>query len=344
MATICEVFMILAILTLLFSRALAIYPVFAFIAGFVGDLMTSLVNWISGAQNVMLSLRYPMAEFLVWMLFILFMVTLAVHLSRKWLIFVPSAVFAILMCISVILYNGSRSDFVRAEYYYGDGMVLSSNEGVYICDMSDGSYSDFYEGAVISKENCFTEINGIVLTHYHSDHIVSLKRFVSNFMVRAVYLPMPQNDKEDLNMRAIVRVLSEKGVPAYIFNANESLDILSGELVLSDRSYSAHYVHPSVALTYANGEQRITLVDKPYFNSYLENSGSFDKYINDSDYLIFGSDGRSFKENFEIFAQLKNDCEVSFSDVETFLLSDYKFYLDERIIYFDVRYKKYDLK
>ena len=344
MAAICEVFMILSIFTLLFSKVLAIYPILAFIASIVGNLMTSLVNLISNTQNVMLSLRYPMAEFIVWMLFISFMVMLAVRISRKWFIFVPSIAFVLLMCTSVLAYNGARADFVRAEYYYGDGMVLSSSDGVYICDMSDGSYGDFYEGVLIAKENCFTEIDGVILTHYHSDHIVSLQRFTSSFMVRAVYLPMPQNDSEDLNMRAIVRILSERDVPAYLFNANEPLDILSGELVLSDRSYSAHFVHPSVALTYSNKGQRITLIDKPYFNSYLQISGDFDEYINGSDYLIFGSDGRSFKENFEIFAQLKNNCEVSFADVETFLLSDYQWYLDERTVYFDVHYKKYDLK
>ena len=291
--------MIFALATLLCSKYLMIYPVFAFLTNVVGDFMTFSVERISNAENVMLSLRYPVAQVLVWLLFIAFILMLIIRLGRKWMIFLPSVVFTVCMCVTVLTYNNSRADFVRAEYYFGDGIVLSSNEGVYICDMSDGTYKNFYEGALIAKENCFTEIDGIILTHYHSDHLGALQRFASSFMVRSIYLPMPQNEDEYLRMSAIVRRLSYLGVSVKLFNSNESLDILSGEFILSDRSYSAHYVHPSVALTYANGGQRITLLSKPYFNSYLETSGVFSEYINESDYLIFGSDGRFFKESFE---------------------------------------------
>ena len=344
MGTVCEVFMVLAVLMLLFAKVFVIYPAFVFLANIVGNFMRFLVERISHADNVMLSLNYPGAKTLVWLLFVGFILMLTIRLSRRWTVFLPSIVFTVCMCFTVLAYNNSRVGFVQSEYYFGDGVVLSSSEGVYICDMSDGTYKHLYEGVVIAKENCFTEIDGIVLTHYHSDHLGSLRRFTSNFIVRAVYLPMPQNEDEYLRMSAIVGDLSRSGIPAYLINSGEPIDILSGELVLSARSYNANYVHPSVALTYSNGEQRITLIDKPYFNSYLETSGAFSQYINDSDYLIFGSDGRDFKEKFEIFEGLKEGCEVSFSDAQTFLLSDYECYIDNMKIYFDVHYKKYDLK
>ena len=344
MGTVCEVFMILSLLMLLFSNVFVICPVFTFLANVVGNLMTFTVERISQADNVMLSLSYPAAKTLVWLLFIGFVFMLAIHLSRRWMIFLPSILFTVCMCVSVLTYNYSREGFVRSEYYFGDGIVLSSNEGVYICDMSDGTYKHLYEGILIAKENCFTEIDGIILTHYHSDHLSALKRITQSFIVRAVYLPMPQNDDEYLRMGAIVDNLALSKIPAYLVNSGEKIDILSGELVLSERAYNANYVHPSVALTYSNGGQRITLIGKPYFNSYLENLGAFSQYISDSDYLIFGSDGRAFKENFEIFKELKEECEVSFAEVETFLFSDYRWYLDNMKIYFDVHYKKYDLK
>ena len=341
---VCEVFMILALLTLVFSNVLFVYPIFSFLAGLVGNSMTSIVSAIADTENVMLSLFYPMTSLLVWGLFIAFMIMMIVRIGRKWTIFIPSSIFAILMCITVLLYNGLRADFVRAEYYLGDGMVLSSNEGAYILDMSDGTFGNIYEGVGLAKENCFTEIEGVVLTHYHSDHIFSLKRMAMTFKIHSVFLPMPQNEKEDLNMRSIVRVLSEEGVQAYIYNANECLNILSGELVLSDRAYTGNYAHPSYALSYRNGEGRITYIGKPYFNTYLEESRAFSEYVNESDYLIVGSDGRDVKENFEIFTYLKDECETSFADVETFLLSDYEMFMDWMKIYIDVNYKKYDLK
>lgn len=344
MGVVCEIFMILALLTLVFSNVLFVYPIFSFLAGIFGNVMISIVSFISNAENVMLSLLYPASEVFVFGLFIAFIVMLAIHLGRRWLIFVPSVIFGVLMCVSILLYNGSRADFVRAEYYFGDGMVLSSNDGAYVLDMSDGSFGDLYEGVALAKENCFTEIDGIVLTHYHSDHISSLKRLVKTFKIHSVYLPMPQNEKEDLNMRSIVRVLLEEGVDAYIYNSNEELNILSGKLVLSNRAYTENYAHPSYVLSYINGEGRITYIGKPYFNTYLEESRAFAEYINESDYLIVGSDGRKITEKFEIFTYLFDDCETSFSEVESFLLSDYENYMDGMQIYFSVDYKKYNIK
>ncbi|MBR2381625.1 MAG: ComEC/Rec2 family competence protein [Clostridia bacterium] len=341
---VCEIFMILALLTLFFARVLFIYPVFGFFAGLVGNMMTSVVSLIADMESIMLSLRYPGAQILVWGLFLAFIVMLAVRLGRKWTIFVPSAIFGALICVSILFYNASRADFVRAEYYYGDGIVLSSSEGIYICDMSDGSFGNLYEGVAIAKENCFTEIDGVILTHYHADHVISLKRFAREFMVRAVFLPMPQNEKENLNMRSIVRVLNEEGVEAYIYSSNEVLNILSGELVLSDRAYTGNYAHPSYVLTYKNGESRISFIGKPYFNTYLEESRAFADYINGSNYLIIGSDGRKINESFELFTYINDECETSFADRESFLLSDYEEYMDWMKIYFDVEYKKYDLK
>ena len=67
-------------------------------------------------------------------------------------------------------------------------------------------------------------------------------------------------------------------------------------------------------------------------------------YIKESDMIIFGSDGRSIENRFEIFSSLKKGANINFTDRETMLLSDYKPYIEDFSIYVDVEYKKYDLK
>ena len=341
---VCEVFMICALLTLVFSFSVALRFPFAEFSVRIGNFMTSIVDSISDIEGVMLSLKYPGIEILVWGLFIAFVLMLVIRFSRKWLIFVPSVIFAILLCINISTYNADRERFVRTEYISGDSLVLSSANGVYICDMSDGSYNNLYESVTVAKENCFTEIDGIILTHYHSDHVVSLERLLKNFKIHSVMLPSPQNSNEDIVMRSIVRVLEDEGVAICIYDNGRDLDILSGKLSISKRAYISGYAHPSVALSYAYSDKRITVVERPYFDTYLEESGAFSEYISDSDYLIFGADGRTPKENFEIFAALKNGCEISFSDFELMNKSDFEEYLYKYAIYFNVEYKKYDLK
>ena len=277
-------------------------------------------------------------------LFIAFVLMLSIHLSRKWLIFVPSVLFAILLCVNITIYDIQREKFVRAEYLSGDTLVLSSSNGVYICDASDGTYGNLYESVAIAKENCFTEIDGIILTHYHSKHVVSLERLAKNYKIHSVLLPKPQNSDEDLIMRSIVRVLSKENVEVYVFDNERDLEILSGELSISSRAYIAGYAHPSIAISFAYGDERITLIEKPYFDTYIEESGAFDEHIANSDYLIFGADGRNPQQNFEIFSNLNGECEVSFADFEFMNKSDFEDYLGRYRIYFGVEYKKYALK
>ena len=344
MGVLCEMFMVFALLTLLLSFNPYLCFPFAEISALVAELLNDIVSFVSSVDGIMLSLSYPQIEYLVWGMFVAFVTLLAVRLSRKWLIFVPSVIFASLLCINIVNYNTSREGFVRAEYLANDNVILSSNNEVYIYDASNGSYGSVFESVAIAKENCFTEIDGVILSHYHSDHIISLERLAKNYKIDRVLLPYPQNSKEDLIMRSIVRVLEDEGVSAYIYDNAKEIDILSGKLMISPRAYIAGYAHPSVAMSFSYGEERFTLLGRPYFDTYLEESGIFKEYVYNSDYLIFGTDGRDVQGDFHIFSNLKENCEISFSDFDLMEKSDYESFMDEYNIYFDVKYKKYDLK
>ena len=344
MGVICEIFMIFSLITLLFSWSIHLRLPFVGISSFIGEMMTRTVSFISNLEGVMLSLSYPRIEALAWGLFFGFLLLFSIRLTRKWHILIPSVIFAILLPINIVIYGASRQEIVRAEYLAGDTLVLSSANEVYICDASNGAYGNLYDGVALAKDNCFTEIDGIILTHYHSKHIVSIERLSKNYKIHSVFLPQPQNYSEDLVMRSIIRVLDDERVKVYIYDNEQDLDILSGKLAVSPRAYIAGYAHPSVALSFEYKDERITLLGRPYFSTYLEKSGVFKDRIENSDYLIFGSDGRDVKKNFDIFSNLKNGCEISFSDFELMNKSDFENYIDDYKIYFDVEYKKYDLK
>ena len=344
MGVVCEMFMIFSLLALLLSFSPILRFPFAEISARLSELMGDIVSLISNIEGVMLSLKYPFIELLVWGLFIGFLILFAIKLKRKYLIFVPCLLFALLLPINIAIYNNQRCDFARAEYLRGDALVLSSANEVYICDMSSGSYGTLYDSIDIAKENCFTEIDGIVLTHYHSDHIISLERLIKNFKIHSVLLPSPQSSNEDLIMRSIIRVLEDEDTPCYIYENGRNLEILSGELTVSPRAYSSNYAHPSVAMSFASGNSRLTILSQPYFDTYLEKSEIFKAYIESSDYLIFGKDGRAPNENFTIFDNVKNGCEISFSSFDLMNKSDFESYMKKYKIYFDVKYKKYDLK
>ena len=344
MGVICEWFMVLSLLSLIFSWNPYLCFPFAELSSRIGEIMMNTVSFISDIEGVMLSLLYPGIEILVLGLFIGFLLLLTVRLRNKLMIFIPSIAFALLLCINIVAYNSSREGFVRVEYLCGESIVLSSSEEVYICDASKGSYGSLYNGVTLAKENCFTEIDGLILTHYHSKHVVSVERLIKINKVHSVLLPMPQNKEEDYVMRSLIRVLEKEDVLVYIYDNARELDVLSGKLAISPRAYIAGYAHPSVALSFAYKDKRLTLIERPYFNTYLEKSGVFKEYIESSDYLIFGADGRDPQNDFRIYSSLKEGCEISFSDFELFEKSDFEAYIETFDIFFNVGYKKYDLK
>ena len=344
MGVLCEIFMMLALVVLVLSNILALASPLAFLTKLIGFAMLGAVEALADVEGIMLSLNYPFINLLSAILFAASIVLFGIKLKRKWLLALPSVVLAVLLVVSTVGYKASREGFVRAEYCTGDTLIISSADGVYLCDASEGRYNDLLSSIAIANENCFTEIDGIILSHYHTDHLRTLKRISECFKLHSLYLPMPQTEREGEVMSAIVRELESEGVEIYIYNAEEPLEILSGELVVSNRAFTAGYVHPSVALSFSYGESRLSLIGRPYFGTYLEQSGAFEEYITESDYLIFGSDGRDFPEKISFFHLVKNGAEVSFPDFATMQKFDFEPYLDDCKIYFNVQYKKYDLK
>ena len=340
----CEGFIVLALVFLAFSKITFIVAPIGFIAQLVGSALTGLAKAFSDISGIMLSLSYPFVTVLAFALFVASMVLFGIKLSKKWLLAVPSICFAVLFTASACIFMSSRADKVTAEYLISDVIVLSSNDGVYICDISDGGTGGLYDAIELAKANCFTETDGIILTHYHSDHQRTLDRISDNFKLHRVLAPIPQTVDEWYILDGIARMLEDEGVELYLYESLDELDVLSGKLTVSPRAYGDGGSHPSLALSYAYGEGRVTLLSPPYFGSYLEENGAFEKYVAESDVLIMGTHGRKPTGSFSLFDGLKESCEVLIFDLTTLELSDFEDYIDTRRIILGAEYKKYDLK
>lgn len=339
-----EVLLALAIGIAVFSYLGLPVGILSALAEITGGLMTNIISKISDLKNIVLSLEYPFAFVLVWTLFLSSLVLLTVKLKRKIVLAIPPVIFGILMSASITYYNISREDTVLCEFVStenGDSLALSSNGGFYICDMSEGSYSEFYEVLQLAKENCFSEISGVILTHYHSSHSRSLQKLCLRQTVRAVYLPMPQSEDEYYICRGIFAALDGGRTDIILYDREMPLDVLEGELFVSDAVYADGKAHPSFALSYEYGESRLTVIENPFFGTYLESNEALKAFVSESDLLIFGGHGDLPEQKFEIADNVANVGEICFAEKEAVLLSDLD--VERKDIYIDVKYKKYIL-
>lgn len=346
MGVVCECFMILAIISLIL-RVLGsslILHCAVVLASTVGSIMTGICSFISDLHGIVISLNYPLIPIATVLLTLSSLILFGVRLERLWRLAIPCMCFAVLLPISALSVHIMRADSARAEYIAGDALVLSTANEIYICDASNGRGNSLYDAMELVSHNCFTEVDGIVLTHYHSYHAVTLGRFCSNYRIDRIYLPLPQNDTELTVMRSILRILDELNVNTYLFSAGDALDLLGGELLVSDRAYGSGYSHPSVAVSFSFGDSKLTLVERPTFGTHLEASGRLAEHLRDSDVVIFGSDGRAPRESFSVFPLIPEGCEVHFSDFDIMELSDFESGGEGYEVYFSTEYKKYDLK
>lgn len=340
-----EALLVLAIGVLAFS---GIYPVAYFLsrlAELVGNAMSGIVSWVADAENAVVSLNYPHTDVAVWVLFVVTLVLLGIKLKRKVLLLLPAAVFSVFFVVNVALFNHFRADTVAFEFVSADNndcITVSSSDGFFMYDASGGSYSAFYNAGMLSRANCFTEISGIIITHYHTSHASSIERICSEQKVRAVYLPVPANEEDYLAFGAIVRGLEKSGSELYVFEPNEELSLLGGKLWVSDSVFSNGKAHPSVALSYSFREGRVTVIENPFFDTYLEENEKLQAFISDSDLLFFGGHGNPTRESFEAFEMVKGVKEIHFVNREILILSDID--CDAVDTFIDTGYKRYILE
>ena len=340
---ICEIFMVLSLVTLVlpYSGVLTVPVVKVSVA--VCDMMLGMVGAISDLEFTVVSLAYPGVTVLSFILLIACVILLAVRIERRWLLGVPCAAFALVFAVIAAITAVQSMERVKSEFIVGDSLILTSGQGAYIVDASDGGYGTLYEAARRTKAAYHTEIEAVVLTHYHRQHTVSLERLSKQTKLRRVLLPMPKDSAEGSIMSSIVRVLESEGVEVYIYRADEPIDVLGGKLSVSARAFIRGTSQPAFLVSYAKDSDRITLIEGRYFDSYFGELAP-DPRLREADYVIFGSEGSAAKESFKLFEHLERAKEVSFCDFETMEKSDFEAYMEQVDIYFDTEYKKYILK
>lgn len=224
--------------------------------GFAGTMLY-ITQTFSDLRGVMISLRYP---FVSWLLLLLVVAVLAFllfkwcHPKRFWSVIVGW--FAI-FTICLLLTNYMASGQWQAEYVSeknNELLCFSSGETVVLFDITDGSYPVYSEFLAEGLPEGGTEIEALVLTHYHNRHISTVYKLLGDVRVRTIWLPMsmPEVDpdkaiKDEGNLRTIQQLAEQRRVQVRYYLPDEETDIVEG-LTLERLYYSMlkRSSHPTI--------------------------------------------------------------------------------------------------
>ena len=200
-----------------FSFAASFLSVFA---GGAAKMMMTLAAWLSSYKNAVAGVRYP---FLVplFVLFILCAVTMTVLFTRKrgrrsiLCVYPVYFIFCTVFAVSISVYSALTAGQVKIDvqvYKKNDIVTVTTGGMGLLIDASDGAYTSAkYGWEQLSAQN-ITQLDGYLLTHYHTKHTATAAKLARNTLIGTLLLPTPETDEEKAVYDALVRVAKNAGI------------------------------------------------------------------------------------------------------------------------------------
>ena len=229
-APLAEVYLILTVLVFVVGGFPLIGVVLSYAATLLCTLMIELASAFSSLDFSVVSLNYPFAGAVICIATVLISVLFIVKLRRRFVISLVPVASILVFCVCLVVYNTMNTS-VRVTYINEDerdSLLLTDSARCVLVDVSDGSYASFYNSREWFSETAFTEIESVVLTHYHARHVSSLDRLFKEEMVRVVCLPAPTSAEELDVMKDIISSALENGVAVKLYTDEQIFSVCEG--------------------------------------------------------------------------------------------------------------------
>ena len=241
-------------LLLLFAIPTAL---FASLAGLLGKIVLSITAALSDVDGV-ISLTYDFVPFVIFPCFALCVLLLLIDLKkRKALSFLPIPLFVVVFFISLLVHHSIQGENIEAIYTQrskNEALVMASVSESLMIDISNGSLTSISTAWYEAKELGVTELDNLLLTHYHNSYSVSLRRFTDRVKVRRVLLPTPITEQDHEALRRILQTMEDADTTLDFYEYDAVLTVFkSGALTVEAPLYESRSVQPTVAFSFDGG-------------------------------------------------------------------------------------------
>ena len=285
-----------ALITSMIACVFAYVPFFSAAFAFVAKIPLSLTvrtaEAFSNVEGAYVSVRQP---FTIYIIAAAGALTLAIILIKKLdkrLILAVGALAAAAFCVCLCIFNAlnaGNTDIVYSKMNKNESIVVSTRGNVIVADISSGAFSSL-ENAANEVNNIYREeIDYLVLTHLHSNHIGAVLRLTSEIKVNNLVLPTAENEGDASVIRNLTSLVGGRVNIAFYSRASESeMEIDGIVIVLPTYVMLKRSTHPVIALAVEENGHRVSYVGA----SALDAGDAFvnDIYAN-CDVLIVGAHG-----------------------------------------------------
>lgn len=285
----------LSLLCLIFSAILPpIGGVFALAVKLLARCALNICAAISDIRGIVMSLEYDFVPYIIIAFTAVMLLLLGVKLRHKLVCVLPSvaAVAAFVVCFS--LSGGLYADVPKtADVISRDGdeaIVITSCGSTVLIDIGNGSYGTLYAALAKAESDGATEVEALVLTHYHMRHISSVTRLLTSEKVRRVWLPYPETYDDAGIMARIFEIASKEGAECAIYRSGEAMLCFGDVRISSDGIVRLpRSTHPVIRLTVDSGAGRLDYIGASAWEAKTVSA------VSEADTVIFGAHGPKIK-------------------------------------------------
>ena len=169
-----------------------------------------------------------------------------------------------------------------------------------IVDISEGYLSSLRMVYEEAQQTGVTEIDTLMLTHYHSKHLSSVSRFIAEVKVRRILLPFPQNESDAWIMAQLAESAMSMNVLVEMI-PDSGIELIDGVFVTySGINRLKRSNSPILYLFFDSGQERLTYITESAWEANDDFRGRLDSVMSESDYLLIGEQGPIAKSIFDI--------------------------------------------
>jgi ComEC/Rec2-related protein len=237
---------------------------FAYYGKLAAGFLIKTAAGISSVSGVAVSLGFGWVPWILVPMTAATAILLCVKLKRKFrfVCFIPFVLSVALfgICYSFEMKSSETPSASFLTQNGNDAFVISGSGTAVVGDISSGSYSVLYEAEKTARGSGAAETEVLILTHCHSRHLSSVRKYLSRNMVRQVWLPDPSGSADASVVLGLVDICDSFGCSCVIYRPGEEVKIFSEwRAVFSGPSGISRSTHPTLwfSISHEEGTGRI---------------------------------------------------------------------------------------
>ena len=267
-------------------------------------ILRKVTEYMAGPEHITVSMRYSFAGWIIGIMTAVLIVMLILYIPRKKMLAIPplAAMVCFFVCFSVTMW--ANRDNITASYVVtksGEQLLLcnTSAQQAVIVDTSAGSFSMFREAENAMKKQAATEIDTLILTHYHRAYMYSVERFAKRNVLREVYLPTPSDQSEWLVAFALTERLERQHTKVLFYQPGNTLYLFRNcKMEVSPPTYLKRSAQPLVVYRFDTPKETLMRIPAALVESSEWSSAT--EAIGRADILLFGTHGPLVKTPTEL--------------------------------------------